>query len=373
MASFGRTAFAGTVLLAVSSFAAGSQAQAAETIAYYRFETGPAGAQATSIVDSSGNLLNGSILGAAPVYVTGVDITEVPQTRQANNFSMSFGVGQAASFAYAFPFNTLKDATLELWINPGTNGMWDFIWTTTASGDQNRFNIYLAPLSTPVIPSACLDYREPSGMRHYLGCSSPGTVPVNEWSYVAYVKHGNDYSIYVNSSATGHITTLTSQVTDVSPNLPTVNAWTINGRYVINGCGCLPGSGLLDEVRLSNEALSPSEFLIAPPLYPVPIAINPPAQAPVSISLTSNYIPVAFLSSQVFDARVINPSTVQLSGAQAQSCRMQDVNGDGLPDLLCYVNTNQLQLTAAASVAVLTGRTHFGVLVGGGEAISVVP
>jgi hypothetical protein len=93
----------------------------------------------------------------------------------------------------------------------------------------------------------------------------------------------------------------------------------------------------------------------------------------VSISLKSNYIPVAFLSSPTFDAKKVNPATVQLSGAQGHSCRMQDVNGDGLPDLLCYVSTQQLQLTAAASVAVLTGRTFFGVVVGGGEAVRVVP
>ena len=79
----------------------------AGTIAYYRFETGPAGTAATSIVDSSGSDRNGTILAGFPTYNSNVPLAEIPIIGQVDNFSMNFGMGAAASFAYAFPFQTL--------------------------------------------------------------------------------------------------------------------------------------------------------------------------------------------------------------------------------------------------------------------------
>jgi hypothetical protein len=174
---------------------------------------------------------------------------------------MNFGTSDAASFAYAFPFDTLSNATLELWLNPNAVPDWDLIWTTTTPGDTNRFNIHWGG------GQFCVDYREPNVTIHGLGCSAGGTVPAGQWSFIAFVKQGNVYSIYVNSSATGNVTTLSSQVTDTAPNLPTSTSWTINGRCALNGQSC-SGAGLLDEIRLSNNALSPSGFLVALPIVP---------------------------------------------------------------------------------------------------------
>jgi hypothetical protein len=79
--------------------------------------------QAALGVDSSGNNLNGSILSGGPTYSTDVGVTQIPLTGQVNNFSMNFGGSDAASFAYAFPFDTLSNATLELWLKPNA-GDW---------------------------------------------------------------------------------------------------------------------------------------------------------------------------------------------------------------------------------------------------------
>jgi hypothetical protein len=153
----------------------------ANTIAYYRFETGPAGAVATSIIDSSGNNLNGTILSGGPAYNASVPVTEIPQTGQVNQLSMNFGFNDAANFGYEFPFQTLTNATLELWVNPNVNSEGDFLWTTNNSGDRNRFNIYVNPNVTTDGPqnSVCIDYREPNGPRHVLGCSDV-SLPRNE-------------------------------------------------------------------------------------------------------------------------------------------------------------------------------------------------
>jgi hypothetical protein len=58
---------------------------------------------------------------------------------------------------------------------------------------------------------------------------------------------------------------------------------------------------------------------------------------------------------------------------QGYSCSTQDVTGDGLPDLLCQVVTDQTTLTARATLAVLTGQTSGGQMVQGSEAITLVP
>ncbi len=234
---------------------------ATTTIAYYRFETGPAGAKATSIIDSSPSDLDGTILTGGPKFNTTVPVSIVPATDARDKFSLSLGSGDAAQFSYEFPFQTLANATLELWVNPSlSGGEGDIFWTTTAagSGDANRFNIGISPTG-----HAFIDYREPSGTLHQLGISNV-TIPSHQWSFMAFEKKGNLYSIFVNNSSTHHLTKQTSSVTDTSPHLPTSMGWTINGRAVIQPLGCCQFSGLLDEVRLSNRALSSSSFLVTP-------------------------------------------------------------------------------------------------------------
>jgi hypothetical protein len=234
---------------------------ATTTIAYYRFETGPAGGKATTIVDSSPSRLNGTILTGGPKFSATVPVSIVPATDASDKFSLSLGVGDSGKFSYKFPFQTLVNATLELWVKSNQLGReGDIFWTSTAvgSGDANRFNIGISPTG-----HAFIDYREPGGALHQLGTSSV-VIPSSQWSFIAYEKKGNVYLIYVNNSATSHVTKLTSSITDTSPHLPTSAGWTINGRTVMQPLGCCQFSGLLDEVRLSNQALSTSSFLVTP-------------------------------------------------------------------------------------------------------------
>jgi len=91
-------------------------------------------------------------------------------------------------------------------------------------------------------------------------------------------------------------------------------------------------------------------------------------------------IPVAILSSATFDARTVDPATVRFAGAGVAQrpngtfrASIDDVNGDGLPDLVVHVTTTAIQLSRTDTIAVLTGKTVAGVGVRGAESVRIVP
>lgn len=51
----------------------------------------------------------------------------------------------------------------------------------------------------------------------------------------------------------------------------------------------------------------------------------------------------------------------------------EDVNGDGLVDLVVHVSTSALQLSEADTLAVLNGITTTGALIRGSDSVRIVP
>ncbi|HWE49512.1 MAG TPA: LamG-like jellyroll fold domain-containing protein [Bryobacteraceae bacterium] len=223
-------------------------------IAQYTFENGTVSLSAGTIVDSSGNGNNATAIGA-PVYNSGVPANPIPQTGDPNLVSLGFGPGfgtgasDGITFNYAFPFETDSNATLEFYIDPSsTASEQDLFWTTTGGGDTNRFNIGIGGGG-----GVFMDYRSADGSLNSIAGTTGGVITAGQWNFVAIVKSGNDYSIYVNDLA---------PVTGTgSLPLPTSLAWTFNGRDVYNGTACCQFSGLLDNIRLSDQALTTGQFL----------------------------------------------------------------------------------------------------------------
>lgn len=113
----------------------------------------------------------------------------------------------------------------------------------------------------------------------------------------------------------------------------------------------------------------------------VDIAIKPPAQAPVAIQPDApGKIPVAVLSTPTFDAVTqVDPASLTFghNGNEASlamcSPAGEDVNNDGLADLVCQFNTQQTGLVPGDGSAILKGKTVTGKAIQGGEAIRTVP
>lgn len=167
-----------TALVAISIWLSDSSGANSATLALYSFDTGPSGATASTIVDSSGNNLNGSILTGAPTYNSTAPLGGGPH-------SISLSTGSSMVFNYAFPFNVLTNATLQFWINPSSiGGESDVFWTTNVGGDTNRFNILINSTGQMYI-----DYRDAGGVIH-LGLTSSLALVANQWSLVRYVKQG---------------------------------------------------------------------------------------------------------------------------------------------------------------------------------------
>lgn len=118
----------------------------------------------------------------------------------------------------------------------------------------------------------------------------------------------------------------------------------------------------------------------APRAIGVTIDIKP-GSFPNSINLGARgVVPVAILSSATFDALQVDPATVMLGGAAVKRkphgrlmASAEDVDGDGLVDLVLHVPTEALQLGPTDTEAVLEGATFDGTPIHGVDSVRVVP
>jgi probable HAF family extracellular repeat protein len=100
------------------------------------------------------------------------------------------------------------------------------------------------------------------------------------------------------------------------------------------------------------------------------------------INLSSSGVtPVAILSSDIFDATTIIPETVNLEGARVRMvgkhgkylCHDEDVDEDGLLDMVCQIYTAQFMLEKGETVAVMEAETFDGTAISGEDTINIVP
>jgi len=168
---------------------------------------------------------------------------------------------------------------------------------------------------------------------------------------------------------------------------PSTESWTATGSLNVaryHHTATLLGSG---EVLVAGgvdasftNALASAE-LFGPSVITVAIDIKPGSD-PNSINLSSaGLVPVAILSSPTFDATQVKPDSVTLAGARVKligkgdryACSPEDVNGDGVRDVVCHVATAQFMIEAGDTVAVLEAETFDGTPIRGEDSIKIVP
>lgn len=113
----------------------------------------------------------------------------------------------------------------------------------------------------------------------------------------------------------------------------------------------------------------------------VSIDIKPGSGTNVVNLRSHGVIPIAILSSSTFDAMQVDPATLTLAAAGVKlvgngrnyACFRRYANDDGLPDLVCNIETTQLIIQSGQSTLVLEARTFGGQSIRGEDTIKIVP
>jgi len=144
-----------------------------------------------------------------------------------------------------------------------------------------------------------------------------------------------------------------------------------------------PASGIVDARGLTATFHNVSQLSTVVGLAPATIRVGieiKPGENPASIQPKSNgKIPVAILSSAAFPAPVVVDQTTLTFGhtgdehSLAFCSGLADVNGDGLPDLVCHFDTQAAAFQRGDTQGILKGKTVANVRIEGSGAVRIVP
>lgn len=130
-------------------------------------------------------------------------------------------------------------------------------------------------------------------------------------------------------------------------------------------------------VTVNGEVLPPGESVT---IMSVSIDIKPGSDPNCFNNNGHGVIPVAIMSSVDFDANQVDPTTVTLDGQDVRvvgkgnmQAHSEDVNGDGLDDLVVQIEDEDGTYQEGDTVATLTGETFDDKSIMGTDTICIVP
>jgi hypothetical protein len=262
------------------------------SVAYYRFEGTPAAAATGTgtIVDSSGNGLNGTAI-SGPIYSANVPINTVPQTGDPDATSLSFdGTSQRVFISDNPLFELTQSLTLEAWVyaEPLTTGNTD--GNIIFRGDS-RAGLDPYWLRFIGVNSIGFNITNAGGQSAGVGA----TIPVGQWVHVAGTLDGSTGAmrLYVNGTLVSSTTTAIRPYDVLTGPNPGLGIGALqDGRFEYF-------HGSIDEARISNVALTPSQLLDAPQRPPgAAMTVGSFSQQAVSIGPTGE-LSVAHSASPV--------------------------------------------------------------------------
>ncbi len=349
------TTMALAVVGAIAVFWAGQTVTASHIqglVGHWRFDEG----SGTIASDSSGHLNDGVINGAT---FTTMDLAPAP----GNVSGLSFDGDDEVVIpdAASLNFGPTDPMTISLWFKlTAPHGVYHILGKRLGCG----------PMNYQLARDGGLYHFNSSNGRVNAGVD----ITLGKLTHTAVTYDGNNtIRVYLDGTEVAN-----------NPSYPLPTGAT--GNLEIGSSGGCPESqnfpGVIDDVRIYNRALTAAEIAtLASGVLEVAIDIKPGSD-PNSINLSSaGVIPVAILSSATFAATTVDPDTVSLAGAKVKMvgksnrflCHAEDVNGDGLPDLVCQVETAQFMIEEGASVAVLEAETFDGQAIRGQDDVRIVP
>ena len=161
---------------------------------------------------------------------------------------------------------------------------------------------------------------------------------------------------------------------DLNDLIDPASGWLIQQADAINDNGWIVGYAY--HLNLPDGLAAHTILLVPDTKVQVAIDIKPGSDTnPVNLK-SKGTTPVAILASEEFDPQTVDVSTVCLADAPVAQrgnrymASMEDVNGDGLADLVVHVITNLI--TCDGSQAALTGLTFDGKAMEGEDSITLV-
>ncbi|MBT3435201.1 MAG: VCBS repeat-containing protein [Nitrospinaceae bacterium] len=125
--------------------------------------------------------------------------------------------------------------------------------------------------------------------------------------------------------------------------------------------------------RTFSVMLNTTEF--ADPQVDLVVDIKPGSDKnPINLK-SKGVTPVAVLSTEDFDANTLDTASLAFgpAGAAPKKCHAEDVNEDGLDDLVCHFPTQDTGIGEGDESAELSGETEDGTPAVGEDSVSIVP
>jgi hypothetical protein len=127
----------------------------------------------------------------------------------------------------------------------------------------------------------------------------------------------------------------------------------------------------VQDIAVVGTTQGPVDFI------PVKIEIKPPSTPPVSINPRSKGVtPVAILGSTTLQVSSIDPATLRFgpggSTPLPNQVHFEDVNGDGIIDMVAQFPTQKIGIRCNDTALFLTGKTASGAAIQGSEELQTV-
>ena len=260
-------------------------------------------------------------------------------------------------------------------------------FTASVAGSNLFQNAFAScTVSNPCSPGQVFNIRTFSGQWDFSNVSGSMTIDGTQYVFVNATPGSSTLPAVSGGGSLGFVSRSVMIPFTDAPTITLKAPFTMSGSLSGSARGIL-GVGLsLSGSGIATMVLRPLLGPSGPPQYvfsSLTYRFGPQAGVdiqPSRINLRSRgKVPVAILSTENFDASTIDPGTVTVAGAPVdvkpqgtRASSLQDINGDGLLDLVVHINTAEVQLTDFNTEALVEGLTFGGKFFWGTDVIEVV-